>query len=109
SWRIYASGYLLDELERVLTEKLDFSRRLAVLSRMRIIRRAKLVEPGASRHAVPLDPADSPILRAAVAAGVDYLVTNDAHLLALDPYEGIRIVSMDAYLQLLRDEGLLET
>jgi len=36
-------------------------------------------------------------------------VTNDAHLLALDPYEGIRIVSMDAYLQLLRDEGLLET
>ena len=71
SWRIYASGYLLDELERVLTEKLDFSRRLAVLSRTRIVRRAKLVEPGASRHIVPQDPADGPILRAAVAAGVD--------------------------------------
>ncbi len=32
SWRIYASLYLLDELECVLTEKLDFSRRLANLS-----------------------------------------------------------------------------
>jgi predicted nucleic acid-binding protein len=30
SWRIYASLYLLDELEPVLTEKLGFSRRLAV-------------------------------------------------------------------------------
>ncbi len=108
AWRIYATSYVLDELERVLTEKLEFSRRLASLSRTRVVRRAKLVEPGASRHVVPLDPADNPIVRAAVAAGVDYLVTNDAHLLALDPYEGIRIVSMNAYLQLLREEGFLE-
>jgi predicted nucleic acid-binding protein len=50
---IYASIYLLDEVERVLTEKLGFSRRLALLSRRRIIRRAQLMEPGASRHAVP--------------------------------------------------------
>jgi putative PIN family toxin of toxin-antitoxin system len=107
SWRIYASSYLLDELERVLTEKLGFSRRLAYVSRRRIIHRAKLVEPGASHHSVPQDPADSPILRAALAAGADYLVTNDTHLLALDPYEGLRIISMDGYYQLLRDEGLL--
>ncbi len=108
TWRIYASIYLLDEVERVLTEKLGFSRRLAFLSRRRIIRRAQLVEPGASRHAVPGDPADSPILRAALAAGADYLVTNDAHLLALDPYEGLRIVSMDRYYRMLRDGGWLE-
>ena len=107
SWRTYASLYLLDELERVLTVKLGFSRRLAVLSRGRIIRRAKLVEPTASRHAVPGDPADNPILQAALAAGADYLVTNDSHLLALDPYEGLRIVSMDSYYQLLHNEGHL--
>jgi putative PIN family toxin of toxin-antitoxin system len=107
SWRIFASTYLLDELERVLVDKLEFSRRLASLSRVRVIRRSKLVEPGASRHEVPQDPADSPILRAALAAGGDYLVTNDRHLLALDPYEGLRIISMYAYHQLLRDEGHL--
>jgi putative PIN family toxin of toxin-antitoxin system len=107
SWRIYASLYLLDELERVLTKKLGFSRRLALLSRGRVIRRATLQEPGASRHTVPQDPADSPVLRFALAAGADYLVTNDAHLLALDPYEGLRIVSMDDYYPLLRAEGHL--
>src|SRR5262249_7233480 len=93
-WRIYATSYLLDELGRVLTEQLQFSRRLAALSRMRIIRRAGLVEPGTSRHQVATDPKDSPILKAALESGVDYLVTNDRHLLDLHPYQGLRIISM---------------
>ncbi|MDB5172098.1 MAG: hypothetical protein JWN51_871 [Phycisphaerales bacterium] len=41
-------------------------------------------------------------------AGADYLVTNDRHLLLLDPYEGLRIVSMGAYENLLRDLGLVD-
>jgi predicted nucleic acid-binding protein len=105
SWRTFASLSLLDELERVLTLKLGFSRRLAVLSRGRIVRRATMVGPTASRHAVPGDPADNPILQAALAAGADYLVTNDSHLLALDPYEGLHIVSIDNYYRLLCNEG----
>ncbi len=107
SWRIYASTYVLDELERVITEELGFSQRLASLSRRRIIRRASMVEPGASRHAVPRDANDTPVLRAALEAGADYLVTNDRHLLDLHPYEGLRIVSMTAYHQLLVSEGLV--
>src|SRR5437762_2390750 len=106
-WRIYASPYLLDELERVLTEKLGFSIRLAKLTRQRVVRRSHLVDPPASRHAVKDDRADSPILQAALAAGADYLVTNDGHLRALDPYEGLRIISMTDYFQLLHNECLL--
>lgn len=106
-WRVYVSPYLLDELERVIIESLGFSRRLAVLSRQRVARRATLVVPPASHHAVPRDPNDSPILQAALAAGADYLVTNDCHLLELNPYEGLSILAMDAYTQLLRDQGLL--
>jgi len=109
SWRVYSSRYLLDELERVLTDKLGFPRRLAQLARMRIVRRASLVEPGASHHVVQQDIDDSPILRAAVAASVDYLVTNDRHLLALDPYEGLRIISMTEYRQILVNEGLIRS
>ena len=60
-----------------------------------------------SRHAVRTDPQDSPILRAALRCGADYLVTNDRHLLELDPYEGIEIVSMDRYLGILEEQGLL--
>ena len=107
SWRILASPYLLDELQCVLVERLGFGTRLARLSRQRILRRAALVEPPASRHTVPADPADSSILQAALAGGADCLVTNDRHLLALDPYEGLRIVSMTDYFRLLENEGLL--
>ena len=50
-WRVFASLYLLNELDRVLTEKLGFSRRLSYLSRRRIIQRSTLIEAPASRHA----------------------------------------------------------
>jgi putative PIN family toxin of toxin-antitoxin system len=108
-WRIFASGYLLDEAERVLNEKLGLGARIASLAHVRIRRRCEpIVEPPPSRHQVPADAGDGPILRAAVAAGIDLLVTNDRHLLALSPYEGIRILTMQDYAQLLRAEGLLE-
>ncbi len=109
SWRVYASTHVLDELDSVLTEELGISQRLASLSRRRIMRRASMVEPRESRHDVPLDAKDTPILRAALDAGVDYLVTNDRHLLDLTPYEGLRIVSMSEYFGILVSEGLLRT
>jgi putative PIN family toxin of toxin-antitoxin system len=108
-WRIYSSEYLLEELESVLAEELGFSQRLAFLSRQRIVRRAILIAPGTSRHKEPQDVSDSPILQAALSAGADYLVTNDQHLLTLNPYEGLRIVSMTEYFQLLTEMGLLES
>lgn len=106
-WRIHVSRYVLDEVEHVVSDYFGFSRRLAALSRQRIARRARAVKPPASRHAVPDDPKDSPILKAALAAGSDYLVTNDRHLLSLDPYESLRIISLAGYERLLRSAGLL--
>ncbi len=41
------------------------------------------------------------------AAHADYLVTNDPHLLTLNPYEGLLIISMAEYHQLLVAEGLM--
>lgn len=51
--------------------------------------------------AVPLDPKDDVIVATAVAAKADYLVTGDRHLLDLGSYEGIRIVTPRAFLDLL--------
>ena len=104
-WRIYANSYLLDEIERVLVEKLGFSSRSAAVVRARINRFARCVPPTGSKHFVPKDPKDNPILQSAVAAGVDYLITNDVHLLELHPYQGIRIVSMSEFLEILINEG----
>jgi uncharacterized protein len=107
AWRIFTSSHVLDEIERVMVEHLGFSRRFALLTQRRVRRRAALVAPASSRHRVPGDPDDSPILQAALAAGADYLVTNDADLLSLSPYEGLRILSMSDYYHLLEDRQLL--
>jgi putative PIN family toxin of toxin-antitoxin system len=104
-WRIFSSGYVLDETQRVLVEKLGFSRRFGHLTRVRIRRRVSIVVTPASRHHVPTDPADSPVLGSALAGGADMLVTNDRHLLALNPYQGLSIISMTEYFQLLVDQG----
>jgi len=105
SWRIDTSETILDEIERVLVDYLGFTERLARLTRGRCARRAAYVAERPSRHEVPDDPADSPILRAALDAGMDYLVTNDEHLLQLNPYESLRIISMTEYFQILQNEG----
>jgi uncharacterized protein len=57
------------------------------------------------RGAVPLDPKDDPIVATAVKAKADYLVTGDRkHLLALETYESIRIVTPRQFLELLRSD-----
>lgn len=107
SWRIYVSDHVLEEIEHVIRDDLGFSNRLALLMRSRCCRRAIHVDEVMSRHEVPDDAADTPILRAALNAGVDYLVTNDSHMLDLNPYEGLRILSMRDYHELLANEGLI--
>lgn len=106
-WRVYTSRYLLEELGRVLVDELGFSRRQALRAQRGIKYRSSFWD-GTASAIVPGDAKDSPILQAAVGSGADYLVTNDRHLLALHPYEGLRIVSMTEFYRLLRREGLID-
>jgi putative PIN family toxin of toxin-antitoxin system len=48
------------------------------------------------------DPSDDKIIACAAAAGADYLVTRDKDLLTLREYEGIAIISPEAFLHVLR-------
>ncbi len=48
------------------------------------------------------DPNDDMVLACAVAAGAAYLVTRDKDLLVLQHYEGIAIVTPEAFLTVLR-------
>lgn len=108
SWRISVSRYILDELKSVLTDELDLPRRSATLTVLRALRRSRLIEPAPTRHAVPGDPADSEILRTALTAGADYLVTNDRHLLALHPYESVQIITIAEFRRMLEERGLFK-
>ena len=68
-----------------------------------MLRVAEMVAPLPTlAGAVPLDPKDDAIVATAVAARADFLVTGDRrHLLALGTYQGIRIVTPRAFLDLL--------
>jgi putative PIN family toxin of toxin-antitoxin system len=50
------------------------------------------------------DEADNQVLAGAVDGRTDFLVTGDPHLLALQQYEGCKIVSPDQFLAVLQKE-----
>jgi len=54
---------------------------------------------------VATHPEDDLILSTAVSAKADYLVTSDRQLLALREYEGVKIVTPNDFLSVLRDQG----
>jgi uncharacterized protein len=58
----------------------------------------QLIQPTISVSAVTEDEADNRYLEVAVAAEARYLVTGDQHLLKLERYQGIEIVSPATFL-----------
>lgn len=53
--------------------------------------------------AVAEDPEDDKYIAAALEGRAQFIVTGDAHLLALTTYEGVRMVTPRVFLALLRD------
>ena len=60
----------------------------------------ELVEPRETPRRVPDDPDDDKFPAAARAGSAGWIVTNDRHLLALDPYGTIRIVPSGRFVEL---------
>jgi len=54
------------------------------------------------------DPNDDMVLATARAADAMYLITRDLDLLSLQTYEGITIITPEAFMALLREHGRLE-
>ncbi len=51
------------------------------------------------------DKEDNKILESAVASQADYLITSDRHLLKLEKFRGVKIVSPTAFWRLYEEEG----
>jgi uncharacterized protein len=107
-WKIFVCPTILSELERVIRTKFNRSQSFghATVQTLRDISEA--ADEPMTRHHVPGDPDDTPILNAAMAAGVDYLVTGDAKLLALSAVEGVRIITLAEYLHVLQSHGFAQ-
>ena len=66
---------------------------------------AQIVEDLPELLAVPNDPKDNMVVATAVAGKADYLVTGDrTHLLPLKEYQGVCILSVRSFLDLLESE-----
>ncbi len=62
------------------------------------------VNPDAMPRVVLEDPDDDKVLACAVAGGADFLVSGDTHLLRLEEYQGVRILTPAAFLMLLQED-----
>lgn len=65
-----------------------------------------IVTPSNVPKVVLADPDDDPIIAAALQCGAGYIVSEDRHLLALDAFQGIRIMTRDDFLRELDRLGV---
>jgi len=94
------SPAILAELEDVLKRKFRLSKGAAQEIAQFVRDVSECVEPAIVIDAVVKDPADNLILECALWGDANFLVTGDkAHLLPLDPFRGIRIVSPRQFLK----------
>lgn len=106
---LVTSDYVLDELRRTLETKPYFMERVLPNERETYLARIKqvaiVISPQGTVSGVVADPADDPILDAAVSARADYLVTGDKKLLAVKEYAGVQIVTARSFFDLLTNSG----
>jgi putative PIN family toxin of toxin-antitoxin system len=90
---------IIDELEDVLSrERLPFESEQIDEVVGKIFSMSELVTPEMDLEAVEDDPDDDKVLECAVAGNADYIVSGDSHLLDIEEYRGVEIVSPDEFL-----------
>jgi len=107
AFRVYISQYILDEHTRVLVEKFGLPRRLVHLRNKRIRRVARVVGVTAPGSIVAGDPEDDPVLATGLKAKAHYLITGDDHLLSLERYHSLRIITPRQFHEMLAARGLV--
>jgi len=68
----------------------------------KVIKEATIVEPKIRFNSVSEDPDDNIILECAVEGNVDYIVSQDNHLLKIKNFRGIPIVTPAAFLEFVK-------
>ncbi len=99
---LFISAFILEETARVLEEKLLWEKRRIRRLTDALREVASIIEPESGLNVVAGDDSDNRILACAVDAKADFLVTGDKrHLLPLQRYKGIRIVTPRELLDIL--------
>jgi len=104
---VYASDAILEETQKVLAySRLVQRHRYTEQDEQAFCQRVRaavvLVSPLPPFLAICHDPNDDRVLACARAAEVSYLVTRDKDLLVLQRYEGVTMITPEAFLAFLR-------
>jgi len=104
---VYASDAILDETQKVLAyprlvQQYRYTPQDVQAFCDRVRAAVILVSPLPPFPTICRDPDDDMVLACVRAAAVQYLVTRDKDLLVLQQYEGITIITPEAFLALLR-------
>ena len=103
------SEHIIAEITRTF-EQPYFRQRLTPTQRansLALLREEAIITPlTVELHGVATHQEDDLVLATAISAKADYLVTGDRKLQQLGAYQGVRILSPGAFLELLSSEGL---
>ena len=96
--RLLTSPYILDEVERILTDKFAKPSRYVQLALQKILRLATEVNlPSSSKRYVPGDPDDDAVIQTALSGKADVIVTADKVLLKLAKVQDVEIISLETF------------
>lgn len=105
-FKVYSSLYIIEEVKRVLHEKLGMSERFSTLAGKRIERYSSVVPVRGGLHGPsPVDAKDGPIIKTCLASKADILVTGDKVLSSL-VVSGMMILSPEQFLRHLSTQGI---
>lgn len=107
NFRIYSSLYIIQEVTRVLHERLGMSQRFAELAGKRISKYSTVapIRGSSLKGPSPIDPKDGPIIKTCLATRADFLVTGDKELLSMT-VSGLEIINATQFLRHLRHQGI---
>jgi putative PIN family toxin of toxin-antitoxin system len=94
---IYSSEPIMNEVERVFRDKFRWSQERVAAAASYLRSLSRFVDPQCTVSDCR-DPDDNRVLECAIEAKAAFIVTGDHHLLDLDPYQGIAILSPREFL-----------
>jgi uncharacterized protein len=103
------SKEIISEYERIMEsheiiEKIENKNLIILKICEKVMINSIIVEPKTRLNFVKEDPQDNMILECAKEGSVDFIVTNDNHLLKIKKFEGITILKPEEYLKTINKQ-----
>lgn len=101
------SKKIIAEYDKVINsdeiiEKIQYKKLILSKVAKKVIMNSEIVKPKVKLNIVKEDKDDNKILECAKEGKVDYIITQDKHLLKLKSFEGIKILKPDEFLKRIK-------